>query len=128
MDNYISLRYIKYFFITTLFLFAITLFLSLILENPDGALTRIGYWSERDFGWSKPQPIVNVKKNGLGVLDPKVLILGDSFSVRNIWQSRLTELRGIETQSFHYKDVGCIDNWLRWVEEKNLSKRSNYYY
>jgi hypothetical protein len=45
------------------------------------------------------------------------LVLGDSFSHPNIWQSYLAESHHLEILSFQYQDVGCVDNWLRWVAE-----------
>lgn len=114
-----SLTYLKWFFSTVISFFVIAVLLSVVLEPPDGALTRIGYWSERDFGWSKQQPTVPVRANGKLLSNPQVLVLGDSFSVRNIWQSYLAESRNLEILSFHYRDVGCVDNWLRWAVEKH---------
>jgi hypothetical protein len=114
-----SLTYLKWFFSTVISFFVIAVLLSVILQPPDGALTRIGYWSERDFGWSKQQPTVTVRANGKLLSNPQVLVLGDSFSVKNIWQSYLAESRNLEILSFHFRDVGCVDNWLRWAVEKH---------
>lgn len=59
-------------------------------EKLYGDLTRIGYFSERDFGWRMQRPEISVeqlKDNSLTEAD--VLIIGDSFSAARIWQSKL---------------------------------------
>jgi hypothetical protein len=114
-----SLSYLKWFAFPVITFFAIAIPLTLFFEPISGDLTRIGHWSERDYGWHHPQPTVVVRANGSVIENPQVLILGDSFSHPNIWQSYLAESRRLEILSFQYQEVGCIENWLRWVSEKH---------
>lgn len=55
-----------------------------------GDLTRIGYLNEGDFGWQMQQPPVpaeHLKNHPPAEAD--ILVVGDSFSMALIWQSRL---------------------------------------
>lgn len=115
----ISLAYLRWFVFPVLTFFVIAVPLSIIFEPLSGDLTRIGHWAERDFGWNQPQPAVVVHANGASISNPQVVVLGDSFSHPNIWQSYLAESRQLEILSFQYQDVGCVDNWLHWVAEKH---------
>jgi hypothetical protein len=117
----ISISYLVWFIFPVLTFFVIAVPLSIFFEPISGDLTRIGHWSERDFGWNKPQPAVSVHANGTSISNPQVLVLGDSFSHPNIWQSYLAESRHLEILSFQYQDVGCVDNWLKWVAGNHYS-------
>jgi hypothetical protein len=78
-----------------------------------GDLVRLGPWSERDFGWTAPQPRLAVQANGRSQTDPAVLVLGDSFSMGNVWQSELQRRTGLSTQSFGYEQAPCLDAFIR---------------
>ena len=114
-----SLSYLAWFFGTVLALLFSAVALSLFFKPLEGDLTRIGRWAERDFGPTYSQPVVRIRANGPFRTAPQVVVLGDSFSHPNIWQSYLAESGGLETLSFQFKDAGCIDNWLNWVVEQN---------
>jgi len=116
-----SISYLSWFAFPVLTYLIVAVPLSIFLEPISGDLTRIGYWSERDFGWNKAQPEVAVQANGALSSNPQVLVLGDSFSHPNIWQSYLAESQHLEILSFQYQDVGCVDNWLNWVLDNNYS-------
>lgn len=117
-SNRISISYLAWFIFPVLTFFVIAIPLSMFFEPISGDLTRIGYWSERDFGWNKPQLAISVRANGASISNPQVLVLGDSFSHPNIWQSYLAESGHLEILSFQYQDVGCVDNWRKWITEK----------
>jgi len=91
--------------------------LSVYLEGPSGDLARLGHWPERDFGWHSQQPPVFRRANGSAVPAPRILVLGDSFSRSNLWQSFLSSGDG-EIQSYYYPEVGCISNWAKWASRK----------
>lgn len=114
-----SLSYLAWFFGTVLALLFSAIALSLFFKPLEGDLTRIGRWAERDFGPTRSQPVVPIHANGPFRKAPQVVVLGDSFSHPNIWQSYLAESGGLEALSFQFKDAGCIDNWLNWVIEQN---------
>lgn len=59
-------------------------------ERLYGDLTRIGNFPERSFGWQSDQPSVapeHFKDYPLAEAD--ILVIGDSFSVSRVWQSKL---------------------------------------
>lgn len=117
--NRTSFSYLVWFTLPVFAFFMIAIPLTMFFEPVSGDLTRIGHWSERDFGWNRPQPAVSVRANGTSILNPQVLVLGDSFSHPNIWQSYLAESRHLEILTFQYQDVACVDNWLKWVVEQH---------
>ncbi len=114
----LSLSYLAWFFFSVLAFSATFLLLSAFFEPIAGDLTRVGRWSERDFGWNHPQPFIPLRANGPSLTDPDVLVLGDSYSASNVWQSYLAESRNLKILSFSYPNIGCIDNWLRWVANR----------
>ena len=89
-------------------------------SSPVGALTRIGYWPAKLFAPKSYQPSVDIKSNGDS--NSQVIVLGDSFSNKNIWQSYLQEKRKIDIQTYHFSKVGCLDNWLKYIIKKNNKK------
>lgn len=120
-SNSIYIKYVIWFAIPVITFFIVAIPLALYFEPLSGDLTRIGYWSERDYGWKKSQPEVLVRGNGVETQNPQVLVLGDSFSSHNIWQSYLASSRQLEILSFDYKQVGCVENWIGWVLENHSS-------
>ena len=59
-------------------------------ERLYGDLTRIGNFPEHSFGWKSDQPAVlpeNFKDYPMAEAD--ILVIGDSFSVSRVWQSKL---------------------------------------
>jgi hypothetical protein len=118
-NNRVAVSYIRWFTLPVAIFLLSAVPLSLYFGAITGDLTRIGNWSERDFGWNKPQADVFIHSNGLSVTNPEILILGDSYSHPNIWQSYLEQGRQLQTLSYQYQDVGCIDNWVDWALEKH---------
>jgi len=110
-----SLGYLAWFLGTAVVLFGVAIGLSLFFKPLSGDLTRIGRWSERDFGPTRAQSPPVIRANGPLLRDQQILVLGDSFSNPNIWQSYLSESTKLDTLSFEFKDVGCINNWVNWV-------------
>jgi len=110
-----SVAYLAWFLGTAAVLFGVAIGLSLFFKPLSGDLTRIGRWSERDFGPTHAQSLPVVRANGPLLTSQQILVLGDSFSHPNIWQSYLSESVKLDTLSFEFKDVGCIDNWVNWV-------------
>ena len=65
---------------------------SLFFTNYHGDLTRIGKWTEADFGWQKEQPVIDPKLLvSNSIKDADTLVIGDSFSENLHWQSVLTQ-------------------------------------
>ncbi len=75
-----------------LFFFMAVIFgcMEIYFEKLYGDLTRIGNFPERYFGWQLPQPLITpdlFKDYPLDEAD--ILVIGDSFSVARIWQTKL---------------------------------------
>ena len=97
--------------------------LALLIQPVHGGLTRVGGWTENDFGWNAPQPAIKILATGKALVDPDIVVLGDSFSITsNSWQSVVSQNTGKRIQTFGYDDSGCVDNWIRWATEKSAAK------
>ncbi len=114
-------RYTICFITIALILFVIAIGLAWFYRPLSGDLTRIGNWSESDFGPTYIQ--ASLPAAPTGAIQPQsssgLLVLGDSFSHPNIWQSHFSKLSSWPTYSFQYKNVGCVDNWLNWLAVSN---------
>jgi len=97
--------------------------LALLVDPVAGDLTRIGGWTENDFGWNAQQPVIKIVANDRAIVDPDMVVLGDSFSItNNYWQSVLTLKLDKKILSFGIDDVGCIDNWVRWAKDVSTAR------
>lgn len=85
-------------------------------EPLTGDLTRVGGWTERDFGWQEALPEIPAEANDREIGTAGVLVLGDSFSLANMWQSLLGHEQGLGTVSHHYEQFVCIEQWLEMLE------------
>jgi hypothetical protein len=104
-------------FLTGFAVFAGLLFQTLFTPIPYGDLTRIGRISDRDFGWRVAQPHMEAAQlEGVSVDKADILVIGDSFSSTNIWQSRLAQDgHGVATvfwDSIDDRLCGDFDGWL----------------
>lgn len=82
-----------------------------------GDLTRTGMLPESQFGWRKPQPVIDPKlMHQSSLQEADVLVIGDSFSDSRVWQTALTQ-RGLKvrTESWDSMRAICVDfmPWLR---------------
>ena len=84
-------------------------------EPLDGDLTRVGHWTERDYGYNATHVARQIAESGMKTAPPAVLVLGDSFSVTNLWQSGFTERTGQVTRTYQFDDNRCIDQWVTWA-------------
>jgi SGNH hydrolase-like domain, acetyltransferase AlgX len=107
-----SLRhFLSVFFGLSGVVLSITLALS-YWQNPiSGDLTRLGFYSERDFGGRSPPILHNIAATGQAVLRPDYWVLGDSFSRANQWQSVIQETTHLTSQTFSYDHV-CLLDWV----------------
>ena len=115
--------YIYSLILVILVYFLIIFLFSFSFLSPIGALTRIGSWPEVFFWGSAEQPSVSILKNGN--VDSEIIVLGDSFSNRNIWQSYLQVNNKKSIRTYHLSDVGCLDNWLEYIL-KNKNEENKY--
>lgn len=89
-----------------------------------GDLTRIGYLSEHDFGWTAPQPaMAEGDLRSARFADADVLVLGDSFSAKLRWQSVLVR-RGMRVKSLVWDQVpGLCADFVAWVQQQGFRGR-----
>lgn len=117
-------RFLWGFLLGALLLLLPGILLSLYLRPLSGELTRIGHLAERDFAASQPQADLLRASNNILAADADVLVIGDSFSDRNIWQTVFAEQTGLKTLTYHYDDVACLDQWLNQAMHGGLSSRA----
>lgn len=81
---------------------------SLFFTTYQGDLTRVGKWTESDFGWREPQPSLDPKLLVSSHLqEADVLVIGDSFSENLHWQTVLTQ-SGQKVATIHWSSIGFI--------------------
>lgn len=79
--------------------------MELYFEKIYGDLTRIGHFSEHHFGWNIPQPGVELENlKDYPLTEADILVIGDSFSVSRIWQSKLIA-DGFKVSSLKWQDM-----------------------
>jgi hypothetical protein len=117
-------RFIGGFLLGTLLLLLPGVILSFYLQPLSGDLTRIGNLAERDFGATQPQASLSRQANDASPTDADVLVLGDSFSARNAWQTVLSQSTGLKTLSYHYDELPCLDYWLEQAASGKLSSKA----
>lgn len=88
-----------------------------------GDLTRIGRWPERDYIATKAQPTLAIRPNP-SITSAEILVLGDSFSQENLWQSALYEKTGLSIVSFDHTS-GCVSNWIDQLVSKAIKTDAN---
>lgn len=94
------------------------------LASFDGDLTRMGMLPEDDFGWLAPQPQISKKYlTSSSWIDADVLIIGDSFSEKLLWQSKLVE-SGLKVRTEHWSNLGAIcEDFDDWLQSNNFNGR-----
>lgn len=83
----------------------------------EGDLTRAGMLPESQFGWRRPQPVIdpNLMRQS-PMQEAEVLVIGDSFSDSRVWQTTLTQYGlKVRTESWDSVRGVCADftPWLR---------------
>ena len=82
-------------------------------QAPVGDLVRIGGWSERSYGWQAAQPEVAVRHNRADRDGAQVWVLGDSFSMGNVWQSVWSQEAAIRIHTQGYQGHGCLEAFIQ---------------
>ena len=75
-----------------------------------GDLTRLGNFSENDFGWNAPQPSIAVLKQDEKT--PNIIVLGDSFSAGNVWQSVVMVKGEYHLLTFQWGNPQQLERWI----------------
>lgn len=94
-------------------LFVVFISLGLWVEPIEGDLTRLGGFTENDFGWNDPQQqfssvLFTLKKNREYDQYYDVVVLGDSFSVnfpRAQWQNYFVRATGLSLATYKVDDI-----------------------
>lgn len=107
-----SRYFLASFVLVTALLLTLGTGLALYLGNPDSDLMRIGRMASIDWRPAHVQPPLQLQANPPSSGKADLLVVGDSFSVGNAWQSELFRLAGKTALTWHYSDIGCIDDWL----------------
>lgn len=99
------------------------IFLARAFQSGDGDITRIAHLPARDFAPSQVQPDLPI----LASVDPAradVLVLGDSFSADNDWQSAFTAETGLQVATWRIREDACVDIWLRQALRRAFSAKA----
>ncbi len=108
-------RYLVYLFTSAALVGLLFASFAFYFGPVQGDLTRIGGWSERDFAPTALQiPIAPAPRTDAAA-SASVLVLGDSFSQPNKWQSVLFAETRLTAHTTHFDTIGCLDNWVRWA-------------
>lgn len=102
--------YIKYFLSTGLLTLLLFFCLGLFFQPLTGDLTRLGNFSENDFGWNKTQPILAIVRQD--EITPNVIVLGDSFSRWNYWQSVVMGKQVYHCLTFQWDNPQELESWI----------------
>ena len=108
-------RYLVYLASSAAFVGLLFASFALYYGSVQGDLTRIGGWSERDFAPVAAQPAIAQAPRAPSAGAADVLVLGDSFSQPNEWQSALFADARLSAHTTHFDAIGCLDNWVRWA-------------
>lgn len=117
--------YLRAFFFAAGLAFALMLGLSLRSEPLVGDLARLGNFAERDFGWRADQPAFALH-TGIEPGEPDTLVIGDSFSGVNIWQSVTMDATGRRLLSYHWDSLGnpgCLETFIQGMRALHPSLR-----
>jgi hypothetical protein len=80
-------------------------------EKLYGDSTRIGYFSERDFGWQSDQPALTIEQfKDYSLAEADILVIGDSFSEKRVWQTRAIAAR-LKVTTIHWKELKTDGHW-----------------
>lgn len=112
---YYDQKYILYFFSALVAGLLLILSFGFYVEPITGDLTRVGGWAERDYGWVNILPEIPVDDNVKDVRSADILVLGDSFSWANMWQSVLGRSLSRRVASHNYVQFNCIADWLEML-------------
>jgi hypothetical protein len=96
-------------------------FYFLPLASFEGDLTRMAKLPESYFGWTKEQPAVDpVFMKSADWQDADVLVIGDSFSYAQVWQTVFAQ-KGIRVRTETWENVFNIcENFSEWVHSKGF--------
>jgi hypothetical protein len=97
--------------------YALVGFYFLPLASFEGNLTRMAKLPESYFGWTRPQPAIDPRlMRSAPWQDADVLVIGDSFSYAQLWQTVFAQ-KGVRVRTETWESVfnicGDFSDWLR---------------
>jgi len=119
------MRHAKYFSIfvfTAVLGYGAVAFYFLPLATFQGELTRMALLPESLFGWTKPQPALDVKwMQQASMQEADVLVIGDSFSDSRVWQSVLTQ-HGLKVRTESWDGMrGICADFMPWLRTQGYT-------
>ena len=119
--------YLSSFFAAALLPMALLLGMSTYLGRVQGDLTRLGDLAERDFGRRAPAGAPPLPLHRADELTPQVVVLGDSFSHWNVWQSQWMSGRARhDVLTFIWDGMGgsaCLIDWAASIKARYPTAR-----
>jgi len=118
-------NFLKYFFGVAFIPLLIFGGISWYIEPISGDLTRLGNVSERSWGWHAKKSVVQVRRNDL-VAPVDVIVVGDSFSIGNQWQSLAAEISGLQFATYQWGDIGgdgCLQDAVSLLATQHPTAR-----
>ncbi|MFI3220710.1 MAG: hypothetical protein QX189_16565 [Methylococcales bacterium] len=74
-------------------------------QTLSGDLTRVGRFSERDFGWNTPQPAIPIGQfKNYSLNEADIVVVGDSFSAGRVWQTKLI-YEGLKVSTLTWREL-----------------------
>lgn len=114
------MSFLKYFLAGVLIPFVAILGMAIYIQPLVGDLTRLGNVAERSWGWNQVLPVVSIYQSEVDS-DIDILVIGDSFSEKDVWQSVMRDLTGLKFKTFRWEDFSspaCLESGIR-----NLKKQ-----
>lgn len=111
------------FVATLMFLLTPSMYLAKIFQSGSGDLTRIAHLRATDFAPKINQPDLNIVATE-SPAKADVLVLGDSFSAENNWQTVFASQAQLGVATWRIKDSSCVDAWLERAIAQGLSKQA----
>jgi hypothetical protein len=96
-------------------------FYFLPLATFQGELTRMSLLPESLFGWTKPQPQLDIQwMQQASMQEADVLVIGDSFSDPRIWQTALTQ-RQMKVRTLSWNSMqGICEDFSDWAKAQGF--------
>ncbi len=115
-------RFFSIFVFVAVLVYGAVGFYFLPLATFQGELTRMALLPESLFGWTKPQPALDVKwMQQASMKEADVLVIGDSFSASSVWQTVLTQ-HGLKVRTESWDSMrGICADFMPWLREQGFS-------
>ncbi|BCK88798.1 hypothetical protein MIZ01_2604 [Sideroxyarcus emersonii] len=117
-------KYFSIFVFTVLLGYGAVAFYFLPMATFQGELTRMALLPESLFGWTKPQPQLDMKWMQQATMkSADVLVIGDSFSESRVWQTILTQ-HGLKVRTESWDSMrGICADFMPWLRAQGFTGR-----